>query len=418
MRKPSACSASIASAVVGLIGSATPTSAGERAVDREQVHDRLALATQARRRAPRRIRPTCRRRSHHGRVAEHDAAAVDRRLECPCPAPPRKSSTRRQRRAAARVRPRRSPRRADARSTARAPPRAAARRLRRSRRTHDHRRRASARPSVSVPVLSTTSVSTRSRRSSASAFLTSTPAVAPRPVPTMMAIGVARPSAHGHAMISTATALTSASARRGGGPHSAPRRRRPASRRSTTAGTKYDARRDRPAAGSARGCAAPRRPSGRSAPAACRAPTRSARTSSVPVVLMVPPVTRAPGSFSDRDRLAGHHRFVDGAAPVDDDAVDRHASRPAGRGRRRRPAPRASGTSRSPPSRDDARGLRREAEELPDGGAGPAPRAQFQHLSEQHERRDDDGRVEVGLDDAVHPKPSGKAPGAIVATAL
>ena len=75
------------------------------------------------------------------------------------------------------------------------------------------------RPSVSVPVLSTTRVSTPSRRSSASAFLISTPAPAPRPVPTMMAIGVARPSAQGHAMISTATALTSPCASRGSGPH-------------------------------------------------------------------------------------------------------------------------------------------------------------------------------------------------------
>ena len=41
---------------------------------------------------------------------------------------------------------------------------------------------------------------------------------APRPVPTIIDIGVARPSAHGHAMISTATALTSAWARRGSGP--------------------------------------------------------------------------------------------------------------------------------------------------------------------------------------------------------
>ena len=64
-------------------------------------------------------------------------------------------------------------------------------------------------PSVSVPVLSTTSVSTFSMRSSASAFLISTPACAPRPTPTMIDIGVARPSAHGQAMISTATAATS-----------------------------------------------------------------------------------------------------------------------------------------------------------------------------------------------------------------
>ncbi len=66
------------------------------------------------------------------------------------------------------------------------------------------------RPTVSVPVLSTTSVSTFSSRSSASAFLISTPASAPRPMPTMIDIGVARPSAHGQAMISTVTATTSA----------------------------------------------------------------------------------------------------------------------------------------------------------------------------------------------------------------
>ena len=72
-------------------------------------------------------------------------------------------------------------------------------------------------PSVSVPVLSTTSVSTFSSTSSASAFRISTPACAPRPVPTMIDIGVARPSAHGQAMISTATAFTSACAQRGSG---------------------------------------------------------------------------------------------------------------------------------------------------------------------------------------------------------
>ena len=68
------------------------------------------------------------------------------------------------------------------------------------------------RPVVSVPVLSTTSVSTFSSRSSTSAFLTSTPSWAPRPIPTMIDIGVARPSAHGQAMISTAIELTSAQA--------------------------------------------------------------------------------------------------------------------------------------------------------------------------------------------------------------
>ena len=64
-------------------------------------------------------------------------------------------------------------------------------------------------PSVKVPVLSTTSVSIFSIRSNASAFLISTPTCAPRPTPTMIDIGVARPSAQGQAMISTLTAATS-----------------------------------------------------------------------------------------------------------------------------------------------------------------------------------------------------------------
>ena len=76
-------------------------------------------------------------------------------------------------------------------------------------------------PSVSVPVLSTTSVSIVSIRSSASAFLIRTPACAPRPTPTMIDIGVARPSAQGQAMISTLTAATRPKASLGSGPNQA-----------------------------------------------------------------------------------------------------------------------------------------------------------------------------------------------------
>ena len=74
-------------------------------------------------------------------------------------------------------------------------------------------------PSVSVPVLSTTRVSTRSILSRASAFLMSTPAWAPRPTPTMIDMGVARPRAHGQAMMRTLTAATSAKLKRGSGPN-------------------------------------------------------------------------------------------------------------------------------------------------------------------------------------------------------
>ena len=63
---------------------------------------------------------------------------------------------------------------------------------------------------VTVPVLSSTTVSTRRVDSSTSGPLISSPSWAPRPVPTIRAVGVASPSAQGQAMISTATAAVNA----------------------------------------------------------------------------------------------------------------------------------------------------------------------------------------------------------------
>jgi hypothetical protein len=74
-------------------------------------------------------------------------------------------------------------------------------------------------PSVSVPVLSTISVSMVRRLSMASASRNSTPADAARPVATITDIGVASPSAHGQAMISTATALRMPNTQAGSGPN-------------------------------------------------------------------------------------------------------------------------------------------------------------------------------------------------------
>ena len=68
------------------------------------------------------------------------------------------------------------------------------------------------RPVVTVPVLSSTIVSTRRVDSSTSGPLIRMPSCAPRPVPTSSAVGVASPSAHGQAMISTATAVVIAKA--------------------------------------------------------------------------------------------------------------------------------------------------------------------------------------------------------------
>ena len=77
---------------------------------------------------------------------------------------------------------------------------------------------------MTVPVLSSTIVSTRRVCSSTSGPWIRIPSCAPRPVPTISAVGVASPSAHGQAMISTATAAVNAVAT-----PSAPKASQPAS---------------------------------------------------------------------------------------------------------------------------------------------------------------------------------------------
>ena len=212
-RRPSAWSSRIASGVELLMGSATPT--------------RPASAPST----ARYITVCPSPRSASARAASADAstpcAASSRRLPSatrrppaapviPCPATDWKPSTR------AGVTPRSvAPARTAAASGCSLPcSRPAARASTSSSRNPDAATTVTSRglPSVSVPVLSTTIVSTFSMVSSASAFLMRTPACAPRPVATMIDIGVASPSAQGHAMINTATALTSADTRRGSGP--------------------------------------------------------------------------------------------------------------------------------------------------------------------------------------------------------
>ncbi len=67
-------------------------------------------------------------------------------------------------------------------------------------------------PVVSVPVLSRARQRIRSADSRAWALLTRMPSSAPRPTAASKAVGVARPSAHGHATTSTATAALQAAA--------------------------------------------------------------------------------------------------------------------------------------------------------------------------------------------------------------
>ena len=63
---------------------------------------------------------------------------------------------------------------------------------------------------VTVPVLSSTTVSMARVDSSTSGPLITMPSCAARPVPVSIAVGAARPIAHGQAMISTATAAVKA----------------------------------------------------------------------------------------------------------------------------------------------------------------------------------------------------------------
>ena len=81
-------------------------------------------------------------------------------------------------------------------------------------------------PRVSVPVLSSTMVSILRACSSASPPRIRMPYSAALPVPTMIAVGVARPRAQGQAMISTAMAAWSAKVSRGSGPKTQPAERR------------------------------------------------------------------------------------------------------------------------------------------------------------------------------------------------
>ncbi len=66
-------------------------------------------------------------------------------------------------------------------------------------------------PAVNVPVLSNATVVTAYACSSAWASLIKIPCLAATPVPTIIAAGVAKPNAHGHAITKTATMLIMAS---------------------------------------------------------------------------------------------------------------------------------------------------------------------------------------------------------------
>ena len=174
-------------------------------------------------------------------------------------------------------------------------------------------------PSVTVPVLSSTIVSTRRVCSRISGPLIRMPSCAPRPVPTISAVGVARPRAQGQAMIRTATAAVKAVAAE------APKASQPASvssERTITTGTKIAETRS---ASRCTGALPDWAASTRRAicASAVSAPTLVARTIEPAIG-----VDRRAGDVGadrdlDRQRLAGQHRLVDRRLALDDDAVGR-----------------------------------------------------------------------------------------------
>ena len=145
-----------------------------------------------------------------------------------------------------------------------------------------------------VPVLSSTIVSTSRVDSSTWGPRIRMPSWAPRPVPTIRAVGVARPSAQGQAITSTATAAVKAAV---ASPVSSSQPSSVTSAITSTTGTKTDEMRS-----ASRSTGALVRCASSTSRVICAswvsAPTRVARTTSRPDALTVEPATTSPGPTS------------------------------------------------------------------------------------------------------------------------
>ncbi len=177
------------------------------------------------------------------------------------------------------------------------------------------------------------------------------PSWAPRPVPTISATGVARPSAQGQATISTATAAVKAAA---APPPTASQTPSVAAARAITAGTKTaDTRSASRWTGATPDCASVTRRA--ICERAVSAPTRVARTSRRPPALTVAPATSSPGptSTGTLSPVSSERSIAEEPASTTPSV----AIRSPGRTRKRSPTrSSATGTCRSLPSspRSDA----------------------------------------------------------------
>ncbi len=147
-------------------------------------------------------------------------------------------------------------------------------------------------PLVRVPVLSITTVSIRAEVSSAMAFLNRMPRWAPRPVPTMIAVGVARPSASGQVITTTVMANSSASVKGRSLASAQAAKVSPPPARATRTSQKA-ARSASRWPGALEFCASCT--SSTIWASAVSLPTLVARTRRVPFLLMVAPMTWSPG---------------------------------------------------------------------------------------------------------------------------
>ena len=149
-------------------------------------------------------------------------------------------------------------------------------------------------PVVTVPVLSNTTVSIRRVLCSTSTPLITMPSWAPRPLPTISAVGVAKPNAQGQAIMRTATAAVNAFV---ASPSTTNHAINVTSEMSSTTGTKMLLTLSASfCTGAFVACAS------RTNFAICAkvvsAPTRETRTFKRPVKLIVAPVTASPATTS------------------------------------------------------------------------------------------------------------------------
>ena len=216
------------------------------------------------------------------------------------------------------------------------------------------------------------------------------PAFAPSPTPTISAVGVARPSAHGQAITSTAVARIRAAAQ---SPESKPFATSVTAAMASTAGTnRADTRSASRWTGAFEPCAA----------ATCRtiaassveAPTAVARQRSGPPSLTVPASTTSPGAFA-----TGSLSPVSIASFTADSPSSTWPSNATLSPAR---------TTNTSPTRTAASGnflhfavalasnrRRLQLEEVANGVGRPGARAPFEELAEEDERDDDGTRFEI-----------------------